>query len=820
MSSDITGEPTGPGNDNTIIPVTPNVTVSPGPGNYLPASAYAAAYSPPAVRQEVISGVGTLLPIVFGVDRVGAKITLVLDYGQTLVMRCEWAPGPCDGTNRIIDRNGDAFPGSVTWTHYYGTQVTPDPTLVAACAAKGITYTDTLNGICYSVGVFPRGSSNGFPRPINELRGLIVPTSSGGTPMHTENALVYAAWVIESVMGESVDWGSLDLANADSCDLIVGGEPKRRIGLTIDKEMSAESLLELLCGYAGVWANYDNGKYVFTADAPASVVATLSDADMLNGSITVKSRNLRRAPNKVRVVYTDRSGSIWKEGEAEASTGAGDIISEVKMNGVFRKSEATRIAIERLNEFRLVPIDVNFTTKDTGLILNRGDVISVTHPIGLTSKQLRCGPPVLVDDGRWAITCFGYSAAKYSSVVVSDPIGTDPGVASPLKPPIVDYITLNEVLVDATTSRIAGTFPLPVYLYLLDFHIKVLDDADAVVYEQFTPTNSFSTPPLRALSRYRVRVSVRSTLAEAAYREAPISLLGNGTLTLASVYSAAIPKTGWNFFGYATTPGGGVSIPPESYSLRPGDAAFRFRFAATKNSDQIWTGSNQTTPGLATELHDAGMYGPCDFNLSSRPSAISPMFDIGKSRTAFFSVLNVGSWLSLFSGKIEFRVGAYQSSDGITGYVPGSGIADVASALSTGRYFQISFLTKWKNGSGQDYQGYLNQPPAFDAYFPFWQIEFDTATIEALMPVSSEELTPTSSASGPVTVTLGNRYITITSVQVTPSSSSFAAVGYSNLTVDEAVLANNTIQVHAYDQSGVRISIPLSVKITGVRATT
>lgn len=154
---------TGPGSSNPllvnqlpIIPVVPVIPSNPTRSDYNDAA------RPVSERTLTIAGAGTLLPTIFGLDQTGAKITAMVEYNGNLVLRCEWCSGGIDSINALYMDDAVA-PVSVTATHYDGSQVTADATLVTAYAAHGKTYTDTLNGVCYSTLVVPRVSATAFP---------------------------------------------------------------------------------------------------------------------------------------------------------------------------------------------------------------------------------------------------------------------------------------------------------------------------------------------------------------------------------------------------------------------------------------------------------------------------------------------------------------------------------------------------------------------------------------------------------------------------------------------------------------------------------
>lgn len=132
------------------------------------------ASQPAGPSQQTIAGANSLLPVVYGYRRVGAKIAGVVVHNGNLVLLCVWCHGEINAINGI-EINDAATPTGVTVTHYTGTQTqVKDPTLVAAYAAQSppIVYADDLKGIAYSVVVItPAAAITGFPRIAAYVQG-------------------------------------------------------------------------------------------------------------------------------------------------------------------------------------------------------------------------------------------------------------------------------------------------------------------------------------------------------------------------------------------------------------------------------------------------------------------------------------------------------------------------------------------------------------------------------------------------------------------------------------------------------------------------
>lgn len=134
-----------------------------------------------APSQATVAGENSIIPVVYGQRRIGAKIAGIVVYNGDLILRCVWCQGEIDGFDGI-QINDNAVGAGVTVTHYTGAAGQGiDPTLAAAYAAATPpqAYTDTLPGIAYSVvRISPSAAITGFPRVTAILRGMRVNRAS------------------------------------------------------------------------------------------------------------------------------------------------------------------------------------------------------------------------------------------------------------------------------------------------------------------------------------------------------------------------------------------------------------------------------------------------------------------------------------------------------------------------------------------------------------------------------------------------------------------------------------------------------------------
>jgi hypothetical protein len=687
MTSSYDDVPVRDGNE-VPLPIIPYVPILQTVGNTATRSDYNAVSTPPSERQAQVAGKGELLPLVYGTDRVGAKITAAVNYNGNLYLRLEWCIGGIDAVSSVLV--DDATPAAgVTFTHYTGAQVTPDASLVTAFAANGITYTDTLTGVAYSVGMFPPGTTQGFPRCVAQIRGTKVKTTSGGTYVYNDKPVWLIAYLITEVLKTQIDWTSFATAAADSCDVLVGGEKKRIIGATLDQEQSVNQYIAVLLGYAGCFIWFDNGVYGLTADtASTPVSATITESLMRGGDLQLQTRNTKKSPTVVRVYYTDTTTAKWREDYAEASlSGAGTTlpytVSEVRKTWINRYSQADREAKETLNDFTLNDLSATFVTRDEGLQYLPGDLLQLTHSLGLSNKKMRVTAISPVEAGRYKIDLREFDPAKYSSDVVTAPTYSDTALQSPASPPTVGAVTLTEEVVTVPSgalplSKIRATCTGVTWPFLAGYRIIVKDVNDVVVDSADIPALPYVSPPLAAFATYAVSVYARSQIAVSATASvATITLASTGSGALAAVYSAAITPTGWTFSG------------TEAYTMFPGDPALRVRTVSPNTESATYPGSTQATPGLASQLLDDNATNPNSF--LALTYAASPVYDLTASRAAVISLLNITNWLTLYSGQVRCRVRTSDSAT-MTPYVDNIGW----NATITKRYVKF-YIESEKN---------------------------------------------------------------------------------------------------------------------------
>lgn len=787
------------------LPIIPYVPILQTVGNTATRSDYNAVSTPPSERQAQVAGKGELLPLVYGTDRVGAKITAAVNYNGNLYLRLEWCIGGIDAVSSVLV--DDATPAAgVTFTHYTGAQVTPDASLVTAFAANGITYTDTLTGVSYSVGMFPPGTTQGFPRCVAQIRGTKVKTTSGGTYAYNDKPVWLIAYLITEVLKTQIDWTSFATAAADSCDVLVGGEKKRIIGATLDQEQSVNQYIAVLLGYAGCFIWFDNGVYGLTADtASTPVSATITESLMRGGDLQLQTRNTKKSPTVVRVYYTDTTTAKWREDYAEASlSGAGTTlpytVSEVRKTWINRYSQADREAKETLNDFTLNDLSATFVTRDEGLQYLPGDLLQLTHSLGLSNKKMRVTAISPVEAGRYKIDLREFDPAKYSSDVVTAPTYSDTALQSPSSPPSITNLVVAEASASSNngyTTTLQITWTGVTWPFLRDYRVMIYDEA-TLIQDGATSVVGFTSQPVAIGHNYRVVVYVRSSIAQ-----------GTGVqknITVSGTTAAGPGEMLWGI--YPIEPDS--TYAAKSYQRGIGDVqrhchaigitgGFSARYL---QFDEI-SGAMSTWSSIETNLQILGGGGTAPLPGSGfNPPAPSAQ-TIWKSST-----------ISLFGGAhrkcravTTLSVREIYTAEGSSqlGYIyaPWNGASHLASK------------TTYSNVVADDLDSVsvIVSTATANTVAAVCAAEVNTpGTLYVYTPTTTETKTVTSSASGAVTVTCANNFAKLKgSPVVTPQTTSPRYPVVSNITYGSAC----TFDLRVYDENGALTATPCSIAIEG-----
>jgi hypothetical protein len=518
-------------------------------------------------QQANVAGANSVLPIIYGTRRVGGKTGPWITFGGNLVVRVQWCLGEVDSIVSADVNDNGSLPAGITATHYTGTQTQGvDPTLAAAFAAQGLTYSKTLAGVCYSVFNIQPGANTGVPRFAATIRGLKIRTSQFGARVYSDNPAHAIADFIESTtygMGQPVDWATVATL-ASECDALVGGERKRVLNISLDSAQECKAWLDTLRDYASCWAVPEGGVYRLVPDVPFPVGATwgtgvlapgswragvwstgvvplsFSEANIRANTFKMTKRGVRQIPTVVEVTYTDTSVTPWVDRTLPPVYAPGVLdgttptrYARIPKPGITRHSEAYRYAIERINAYTLNDLSVSFTSFDEGLKVQVGDICSVSWAAkGLSSKLFRvmkCSNP---EPGRWIISADEYDPAKYSSDVVAAPTYPDTTLDDPARPPAPTGLAVVEEVYSVQAGNYASRLRIewdePRYSALYGYRIEITQaGARQEVGSTRKGTAEYVTTALKEGLTYVVAVSVVSTTnAESAPATATIATNG------------------------------------------------------------------------------------------------------------------------------------------------------------------------------------------------------------------------------------------------------------------------------------------------------
>lgn len=371
----------------------------------------------------------------------------------------------------------------------------------------------------------------------------VAETSSAGntsaivtdTPVWSDNPAECLADLLTSAAygcGLLVSWESVAHA-AMECDRLVGVAPatekKRLLALTLDSSRDPWEWVETLSAYAGCFVVPDGPLLRLVPDAPAASVATFDTTNIVEGTFTLRERPASAAPNVVRCVYTDTSGSAggptrWRDAEA-IEYGPGVLAGTVDrreqrfaMPGIKRYSQAYRESVERLNHFTLEDVTCEFTAVDDGLKVLPASVITVTHPVGPSAKLFRVRKITDQGFGRYRIAATEYDPLSYSSLVQSTPSYPNTGLGNPNDPPAIASVSLVEQTyrdqAGLTKSRLYASWAHAAFGFVLYYTVDVYEGAVAPankVLSAIAYAPEFFVGALKEQATYYVVVALRST---------------------------------------------------------------------------------------------------------------------------------------------------------------------------------------------------------------------------------------------------------------------------------------------------------------------
>lgn len=125
-------------------------------------------------RQLTLAAENALIKVLYGPNLIGADVLNVQQYGLYWYIQCQWGEGEIEAVDKIFLKDGKEV-GAADCHHYTGTAGQGvDSWMQMAFAANGVTYTDTLPNIAYSVIRVPVADGDLTLDIVAKLRGLKV----------------------------------------------------------------------------------------------------------------------------------------------------------------------------------------------------------------------------------------------------------------------------------------------------------------------------------------------------------------------------------------------------------------------------------------------------------------------------------------------------------------------------------------------------------------------------------------------------------------------------------------------------------------------
>lgn len=460
------------------------------------------------------------VPVIYGRVIAPPKIFAAGRDGSRLVLGCLWGVGPLAAPPVLTLRNGDPLPGSVQVAHELGS-IDQIPNEWLQTAIPG--YSDTL---------IAQGPGDTVPLAHSILRmpADVRPDIQAeliGPALHDPRiddelwpALNPALWLLDWLSnpiygcGHTVDWmGSIDAI--DACDELIDTEPRRWGGLVVDRAAPHASHIAALRTYAGCLIVPGENGLRLVPCRPTAVTRDVP-AEQWIGPLTIERLSRDHRPTVVTVQYTDTRSMPWTTGTARAYAPgvlAGTAPwreSSINLPGYQTHEVAYREAVERLNHATLAPYRIDGLATDEALRELPGDVITITHPDGLTAQPARLLSVQPEGPGRWRISAEPYSDDLYSDAVLgeSTPIHTNlPDPSTP--PPMVEGLNVEEEVYQQQTglyaTRLRITWQESDWPYSQGYRVEVWQ-GEQLAWRIESRVPEAITGTLQELVEYSIRV--------------------------------------------------------------------------------------------------------------------------------------------------------------------------------------------------------------------------------------------------------------------------------------------------------------------------
>lgn len=468
-----------------------------------------------------VAGFGSRAPLIYGrvevTPQIAAVTTARVSYYNYLYILAVWAQGPINQVEKITYDGGTVLDAHT----YLGTPTQGvDDWLAASITDYADTLRGTINGQDVSLAYSVIRSSSTKANPLSDLKGIIRGREIYDPRITSSAYSTNPALIILDLLtlaGEDIDW-TASLAAINYCDETLGDSSTRwTLNIAISNPTAIPSLIEGYRAYAHcILARSDVGIYLVPDDARATDHVIVA-SDIVEDSLRLVRASRNASPTAIRVQYTKTDVDPWDRGYAEAVLPGAEAgttplrESNIDMPGIQSYQEAKRTAIERLNAFTLRDLSGSFTVFDEGLQITPGDVLSVTHPIGLSSKLVRVIDAQAKEPGRIDIAFEEYDPAVYTENVYSEPTSPDTGLPSPFDVPAPTNLVVTEEVFALEnglySSRFRITWNSDDYAYTHRYYVAV-EYLNELFTSAYTVDNEYATSAVVEGRQYTVRVKI------------------------------------------------------------------------------------------------------------------------------------------------------------------------------------------------------------------------------------------------------------------------------------------------------------------------
>lgn len=798
--------------------------------------------------QASVAAENAPLRVIYGQVRLGPLIACVLPYVGGTVIMAIWGHGECqEMVQCTIDDKAIPATVTATHYMGTSAQLV-NATLTAAFLENGKTWADALPGICYSVFQFYLGLADGFPNINAVIKGRKVWTGAANVwsdnPAYcladfiTDNTYGCA---------RTVDWASVASVASD-CNALVGVNPNneklRTLNLVLDTVQPVSSWIETLRTYAGCWIVPSGSELKLVSDKVGTSVASLSHTSgQIQSVANIKKRGVTSMPTVMTVTYTyvtqsvttnsvvsypaykDKPAVVYADGVIAGTTPRRE--SQVSLPGINRYSQAYREAVERINKLVLNDLSLNVSVFDEGLALDFGDIVSLTWPLFGAAKLFRV-MGITGEYGRYALALVEYDPAVYSAVISTTPTYPDTTLSSPGPgaPPAVTGVVMAEEVFqqqDGTySSRWRVTWTAVAFGFLDHYRAELW--IGALMVQSASPSGAeWPTGALQEEQNYTVKVAAVSSIGAIGTWGTQSAVAAGKTLPPGNVPSVSAFEAGGRVY-VSWTPA--VDIDIWRYEVRYG--AVGVAWANTlllDRTDSLRLQSDQIPTGTWT-LHVKALDSVQGYSVTAATCNVTVTSDAGSFLIARYdqsapTMTNMAEYLlarddanrywvsedaALWNTKYSSTLNTYSNvlatyHASMTstwlgeaedfGLLLGgnwTGTATVADVSGS----HLSYLGNSLDGSTWAYPSGLSQK--VNSRFARLKHEaLTTATMLVTIPTQSiridaiprEEVgSGTSSAAGPVTITLETPYVAVKKLTITPQGTTARSATFDKVLIN------------------------------------